>query len=378
MNGLQISIPQRLTYLRVVIVTFFIASLLFTWRLWTQVHLFPAAEVVHLEGGNGLQLGLTILTLLCLPSSLIFKWYRLLLAAALCSVTLLILMDLNRLQQWVYIYGAILTVLIFYNGRVDDPNKYTSYFIIIQIIVCTLYFFKGLHQLQDGFIVEVDRAMSSLHSFLSDRQYGFCLRTARLIPFIFLFTSFALFIAPLRYLGITLALLMHLCLIFLGYPLKSGDVCGYLMNIAMIPVVLLLFSGKTKQRYFSPTFILQRPLFYIVMGAFIIMPFFNNSGRWPDALSGNVYSGNRENITIKLPVPTYLTFPLPVKRYCYPDNGKMVLDQNKWCRDELGINYSDSPPTRRALLNQIEFWNRGPVKEIELIKTAKRRLLVMP
>jgi hypothetical protein len=378
MNGLQISIPQRLTFLRVAIVTFFVLSIVFTWRLWTQSHLFPAAVLLHVDGGNGLQLGLTIAALICLPSSLIFKWYRLLLAVAICCITMLVLMDLNRLQQWVYMYSAILAVLVFYNGRVDDPNRYTSYFIIVQIIICSLYFFKGIHQLQGGFLNELDSAMSSLHSLLSERQYSFCLRAARIIPFIFLFTSVALFVAPLRYLGITLALLMHLCLILLGYPLKSGDVNGYLMNIVMIPVVLLLFSGKTKQRYFSPSFILQRPLFYIVAAAFIIMPFFNNSGRWPDAMSGNVYSGNREKTTIVLPVQSYLALPLPVKRYCFPLNGKMVLNQDKWCRDELGIAYSDSRETRRALLAQIEFWNRGPVKDLELHTTPKRRLLVMP
>src|SRR4249919_3918362 len=152
MNGLQISIPQRLTFLRVAIVSFFVLSIFFTWRLWTQVHLFPAAAVLPAVGGDGLQLALTIVVLLCLPSSLIFKWYRLLLAVAVCAITALVLMDLNRLQQWVYIYGAILTVLVFYNGRVDDPNRYTSYFIITQIIVCSLYFFRGLHQLQGGFL----------------------------------------------------------------------------------------------------------------------------------------------------------------------------------------------------------------------------------
>jgi hypothetical protein len=200
----------------------------------------------------------------------------------------------------------------------------------------------------------------------------------RILPFLYIFTSAALFIAPLRYLGITIALLMQLCLVLLGYPLKMGDVSGYIMNIALMPVVMLLFSGKTKQRYFSPTFILQRPLFYLVAIAFIIMPFFNNSGRWPDALSANMYAGNREKMTIILPVPTYLRLPLPVKKYCFPRQDKIVLDHDKWCRDELGIAFSDFPPTRAALLAQLEFCNRCPVKDLELIMVHKRNLLVMP
>lgn len=380
MQGLRISIPQRLSLLRVLAVFAMLACFACTWRLWTSHRLFPAASLV--DGGVAADLlppYLAITAALCFLASILFKWHRLLLVAGLLIVLTLVLFDLNRLQQWTWILWSLLMVLALYNGRVDDPNKYTSYFIILQIIVCSVYFYSGIHKMQSGFVyVELNEALSPLRSLLSERQFAFILKMGAVIPFVFVFVAFALFIAPLRYLGITFALFIHASLILLLWPLRKGDPAGYLFNIFMIPALVLLFSGRTKQRYFSPGFILQRPVFYPIIAFFLVMPAFNNSGRWPDAMSSNVHSGNNERFTVRFPVGTYLRLPQPVKTFCRPGGSLLTLDHRQWSRFELGMECPEEPHARRAILERLEFWNRGPVKDMELQVQTKLPLLVMP
>ena len=380
MQGLQIGIPQRLTLLRVITVLAMLLSLAVTAKLWSFARLFPFAPAV--DGGYAttvLPPYLLIAAMICFAASLVFKWHRLLLSIALLCILTLVLFDTNRLQQWVFIYWSVLVVLVFYNGRVDDPNKYTSYFIIIQVMVCGVYFYTGIHQLQPSFLAEeLSPAISPLRSVRSDRQFGFVLKLGVCIPFIFIFVAFALIIAPLRYLGITLAVFIHLSLLLLLWPIKKGDAAGYIFNIVMIPMVVLLFSGRTKQRYFSPGFILQRPVFYPVVAVFLVMPAFNNSGRWPDAMSANVYSGNRDRFEILVPVATYLRLPLQVKTFCRPQEGMLILSHREWSRFETGVICSDEPHVREAIVSRLEFWDRGPVKDMELRIRERQKILVMP
>ncbi len=380
MQGLQIRIPQRLALLRAITVLSFLLCISVTFPLWYTVHLFPAASVFEIDQRSSeLPLYLTLVILLCFSASFIFRWHRLLLILGLLALSALLLLDLNRLQQWVFIYGSMLLVLASYNGRVDEPSRFTSYFIMLQIIVCSLYFFTGFYQLQDGFIENgLAPALAPVRGLFSPRQFGFILTAGKILPFVTMFTAIALFVAPLRYLGITFAILLHLALILLGYPLRTGDVAGYIMNISMIPLVLVLFSGKTKERYFSPVFLLQRPLFYLVCAVFLVMPFFNVTSKWPDELSANVYSGNKEKITIKLPVSTYLRLPLFVKNFCKPHQQKILLDHQAWCRYELSVSCTNSKPVMKAIITQLEFWNRGPVKDLELHTSIKKPLLVKP
>jgi hypothetical protein len=379
-SGLVISIPQRLALLRLLLVFSLLLSMAFTWKLWCVPHIFPGAPMLEVNHGRfPLPLVLVIVAALLLLSSLLFRWHRVLLATGLACVLMLVLMDSNRLQQWTYLYWTMLAILVFYNGRVDDPNRFTSYFILLQLIVCSFYFFTGLHQLQAGFIRnELPAALEPLRGMLSERQYTFCLKAGYALPFLVMFTSVALFIAPMRYLGITLALLFHLMLLLLRHPLRSGDVAGYLLHIVLMGAVLLLFSGKTKQRYFSPTVLLQRPLFYLVFAFFVVLPCFNNSGRWPDAMSANMHSGNRDRFEVLMPVQAYLNLPRYVKTFCRPREGRMLLDHEGWCRDELRAACMLDGRLGEALAQKLEFWNRGPVSGLELRVVPKFRLLVMP
>lgn len=363
--------------LRVVAVLALMASVAVNWRLYASPRLYPPIELIEFNYGSfPLPTVLLIISALCLLGSLFLRWFRLLMATGMLCIIVLVLLDLHRLQYWTYLYLFILLILAFYNGRVDDPNRFTSYFILIQVIVCSFYLFSGVNQLQQNFRDQLlPEIFSALSNHLSERQYKLAIALGSAIPFVLMFTAVALFVAPLRYLGLTLAVLIHVSLLLLGFPLRKGDIAGYILHPAMLAAVILLFSGKTKQRYFSPTIILQRPLFYLVTAAFLIMPFFNSTGKWPDSLSWNVYSGNHDKLSITFPVNLYLALPKQVKFYCYPANGRIYLDHQAWCRAELGIRSDNSLLAAATLRRQLIRWNHADAPKLRLEWTPKKRLL---
>ncbi|MEO6305929.1 MAG: hypothetical protein ABIP51_22475, partial [Bacteroidia bacterium] len=294
-EGLTIPIPQRLLMIRVTICVSLIISVFLSFNLWGGERLFPYSA--HFETGfikapyDYFIIGFFLLFII---ASLFLKKYRLFIFLALLIGTAMVCFDLNRLQPWFYIYSAFLFILMFYNGRIDDPNRFTSFFIVLQLIFCSIYIFNGLSQL-NSFFTETDLpdVISPLQNMMSERQFLFIKKIGAFIPYSLIFIGLGLLVRATRYLAISFAVIFHVLLIIFLFP--SGVNQNYAMwfcNITFIPLLFLLFSGKTKQRYYSPTLLFQFPLFYLVIILFWIMPCFNQKGLWPDNLSANFKSGN--------------------------------------------------------------------------------------
>ena len=303
MEGLQISIPQRMMLIRITLIFSLIISVLLSFNLWAGYREFPYAPLFQNDfipaPYDSVYIALAILSWI---ASLFLNKQRVFIFISFLLSVLLVLFDINRCQPWFYVYNAMLVVYIFYNGRVDDPNKFTSFFIILQIIFASVYFFNGLSQLNSHFIdTDFSETISPLKHIVSERQFLFFKKMGFLVPYLMMFIGLGLIVSPIRYLAITLATIIHFLLfIFLFPSSKNGNYALWFTNLSSVLMLFLLFSGKTKQRYFSPTFLFQVPLFYIVIILFVILPFFNRSGKWPDFLSSNFKSGNNNYATIKL------------------------------------------------------------------------------
>jgi hypothetical protein len=142
--------------------------------------------------------------------------------------------------------------------------------------------------------------------------------------------------------------------------------------------VLLLFSGKTKQRYFSPLFLLQKPLFYMVMVLFVLLPFFNNMNYWPDYLSSNFKSGNNKSAMISLSNRTLESLPNELRKYCEPHYGFRVFNYDKWFLEEKHVNAFPSSIVFTSIYEYLKESCEGDVKEIELQTIHKQKLLLKP
>jgi hypothetical protein len=368
-EGLHLSIPQRMRLARVVLTFSLIISIFLSVNLWVGSRTFPYTPVhsnFSMSGSVEVVLVVSLVVLLLL--SVFMQWHRLIIFSSLVIAVVLVMSDVNRLQPWFYIYASMLLVFVFYNGRVDDSNRFTAYFIILQVILSSVYFFCGISQLNSLFIdSEFSELISPLRHFISERQFLFFKRTGVVVPYLLMFIGVGFMIAPIRYLAITLAIIIHILLLFFLFPSANNqNYALWFSNIGFGCLVLVLFSGKTKQRYFSPSYLLQVPLFYLVMFFFVIMPFFNTRGHWPDYLSSNFKSGKNKTVSFKLDKATYTKLPLYQQSFCRAMDSYYAFDYQRWCDNELNVDCFPEKPVFNSISNYLKGFNHDNVKETQL------------
>lgn len=343
MEGLKYSIPQRLFYLRVIVTLGLVISFLLSINLWGGERYFPSIPVFeHWILQPPFDYALVILSIVFLLCSSLFNHTRLFIFLALLVNCLMVLFDLNRLQPWFYVYNAILLVFLFYNGRVDNANKFTSVFIYIQLIVASVYVFNGISQLMNPFFIVTDfyDAILPLKKIVSDRQFDLFLKFGKAVPFTLVFIGTGLLVRPVKYLAISVGLTLHLFLFVLLFPsAENSNYALWFMNLVFGFMMLFLFSGKTQQRYFSISVLFQKPVFYMIIAAFWVMPLFNSSNIWPSALSFNFKSGSSGKENILISENTYQALPHYIRSFCVKKNTSYVLRVRNWCNHELRSEY---------------------------------------
>ena len=372
-EGIQLNIPQRLSLIRTVLTISLVVSVLMSFNLWAGERSFPYAPALESPFMNtwagALLLGLSVLLLL---GSIVFKAQRMFIFLGLAIYALLVLNDVNRLQPWFYVYSVMLFVFVCYNGRVDDSNRFTSFFILLQIILASVYFFSGLNQwrMANGVDAYLE-LIQPLKSVLSMRQYAFAQKTAVLAPFVLMFIGIGLVIKPTRYLAVSLALLVHVLLLVLLFPAGNRfNLSIWFCNISFAVLVMVLFSGKTKQRYFSPTYLFRMPLFYLIMALFTILPLFNSRGLWPDYLSANFNTVNNRRAGILISKVVYENLSDYHRYFCTPRGRMYIMDYNAWCNYELRVSCAPEKKVVKAVSDYLNALDKQAVKETELALSA--------
>lgn len=373
-EGLQLTIPRRMILVRIVLTFSMIVSVVLSFNLWAGERSFPMAPVIALYQNYLLidYLIVSLILLLCV-ASLFMQWHRLLILFVIALSALLVMNDLNRLQPWFYVYSCMLFVFVCYNGRVDDSNKFTAYFILLQIMLASVYFFCGLSQLNDSFVEsEFTAIVDPLRSMVSERQFLFFKRLGVFVPYALMFVGLGLIISPVRYLAITLAICIHVLLLVLLFPSQNyHNYTLWLSNFSFLLMLVLLFSGKTKQRYFSPAILMQMPAFYGVILLFVILPFTNRSGLWPDYLSSNFKSGCNKKITVSIKPQVYQNLPLYERAFCAKQNDIILMDYQRWCKEELSVECYPARPIFNSIYQHISRFERPDVKDSELALTTR-------
>jgi hypothetical protein len=380
-EGLKISIPRRMILIRTTLILSLITFVFLSLNLWAGHREFPYTPIVTLNFISPLYdfifIALVILFWLC---SLFLKRQRLFIFLSFTISVSLVLLDINRLQPWFYTHSSLLVIFIFYNGRVDDANKFTSIFIILQLIFASVYFYTGINQLNASFVDTVyTETIYPLKSIMSERQFLFFKKIGVISPYALLFIGLGLIISPLRYLAIILAIFIHiLLLIFLFPSSKNTNYACWFSNVTSIILLILLFSGKTKQRYFSPTFLFKKPLFYTITAIFLIMPAFNYTTLWPDYLSSNFKTGNNNFATITLTKSVKDKLPAHLKYLCVERDSFIVFDYQTWCAHELNSYCYPDSLVFKTIQQRLIYLTQGDVKDIQLELRRKQNLLLKP
>jgi len=360
------AIPQRLKLLKTIVVLSLIISFCLSYRLWLSDRFFPAAPLINFDLGFKPDGVLTLLSCLCLGLSLFFKFERALLCISLILNVLLILLDVNRLQAWFLTYNALLILLVLFNGRIDNPNRNTVIFICLQLLIISIYCCNALNNFNMFFGTDVLHPfINKYSSSLSIRQMTFFTTVGKLLPLLVFLIGIALMFPVARYLAISLALIVHLCLFILLFPSSSNlNYAAWFVNIAFLFILPLLFLGETKQRYFSWSVLFQKPLFYLCVTVFFVFPILNVFNREANLLTIN-FVNYTESQKLSFDFNVKDNLPLFVKAFLNEENEKSELKHKQWCLTELNSSLVNHPKVLIALHNYVQNQQFSSVKELQ-------------
>jgi hypothetical protein len=261
----------------------------------------------------------------------------------------------------------VLLVMLFYNGRVDNPGKYTSTFTIIQMIIAAVYIFNGIDQLNPNFIsTDFYDVISPVSSISSERQFAFMLKAGAFVPYFLIFIGVGLLIQPVRYLAIFCAWVFHLLMFILLFPSPKNDHYSlWFMNIAFAALLLFLFSGKPRERYFSWTLLVQKPMFYLVLLAFWVAPLASRLNYWPKAPTASFLCGKSAFQKTSISRQAYAQLPFYLRHFCSEKEEGYELRIADWCRHELKSEYTSGPFFNKSFESGILQLTQSNVKETE-------------
>ena len=356
-EGLQLSLPKRINLIRTTLVLSLLISVLLSLNLWCGDRSFPVTPILHVNWLNSsFDFIWIVLVILFWITSLFLRFQRVFIFLACLFCFFLILFDLNRLQPWFFMYNSLLVLFIFYNGRVDEPNKNTSFFIIIQLIFASFYFFNGISCLNDQFVKEsFEVIISPVQTLVSERHFIFLKKTGFLVPYLLMFIGLGLMISSIRYLAFSLAFLLHLILLVLFFP--SANHLNYslwLSNLTFIFLLFFMFSGNINPPIYSLILLFNRILFYPVFLFYIILPFFNSTNKWPDFLSSNSKGGNNKVLEIKINKDIKQQLSSYERYFLVPTDSLFFVDYQNWCLHELN---SDCIPSERVFNSILNYFN---------------------
>lgn len=246
MISMQLAVTTRLTLIKNTLSLLLILTIALTWPLWITDRMFPLFPGLENFSSVHILLGYA------LPSLLIFSLlmnvilvrprFFIFLSVILCGT--LMLLDAGRMQYWFYFYLLVLLVLMGYNWRVDNINRYLATFNAIKIVVATVYLISALQHFQVGFIhAQWPAFIKPFERFWTPEQCAYLLRIAYAVPLIELFVAIGLFATSTRIAAICFALLLHLFSLVVICLQSQSEPAVICWHIAMMLFVLLSFAG---------------------------------------------------------------------------------------------------------------------------------------
>lgn len=369
-------IPQRLQLVKYCTLIGLLFSVLLSYNLWAGQRWFPKAPLF--DGWLSISapydyinliLLIALIILVFISNSKLFSYLFILFCFYLW------LDDQNRLQPWFYNYVLIITILLFYKQRVDEPNNYTSVFISLQLLVALIYVFSGLQKFNSHFISDTYCwLIEPLNSMVSARQFSLILKFGKLVPYFELLLGLGLLIKPTRYIVLPLVIIMHLILLLLLGPLGNDyNSVVWPWNLTMIALNLLLFANVERERFFDVAILFKGASFYVVMTLMFIFPIFSFQNKYDSYLSSSLYSGNTHNCTIILSNKAYDKLPYYIRNFVTINDDYNTLNTKRWCITELNTpcipEYRVFSNVRRYLINATQ--TTGNDVKMEFIEREK-------
>lgn len=260
------------------------------YKLWLADRLFPLVPV-HDSMTMLPSMLHTVLLVISLGGMLVLfispnkKIAALLLMAELLSC----LLDQNRWQPWEYQFIFMLAVYLSFK---DEKQVRFCW----QLIIAGIFFFSGLGKLNSAFIHDVWQNLL-LHRWLGIRPVGIWVsRFGYALPLIEMLSALCLLTSKARKPAIWILILMHVIILLMLGPLGLNmNAVIWPWNVLMPLLLIFLFYDdpfEVDRSFF------RRPLAWLVMICWWILPWFQLAGYWDKYLSSVLYSGGVEQLFI--------------------------------------------------------------------------------
>ncbi len=376
-TGLQLKIFHRLRFIKITLSVGMILSILCSVNLWAGQRWMPTCPVFkNLFFPPPYDYVLLILEIALLIALIFSSKTRVILFFILFLNLGFVILDQNRLQPWFYLYNCFFLVLFFYNWRIDNINNYHSFFIILQLCICAVYIYSGFQKLNPNFVNETySWFIKPLTELVSERQMNFLVKTGYFIPYLEIAIGIGLLIKPVRFIAITLVIVLHLAILILMGPFGNNyNAVIWPWNLIMIVLVLLLFSGNPMERRFTFSLLFKIPVFYLMMGLFWILPAFNLRNHWETYLSFSLFSGNNHNAKIILSDKAISKLPMYVRHYVYRQSDLNVLLPKLWCVGELKVPLYPEKRIFEQITERVLVLTNSSEEDVKLIYIEKIKL----
>lgn len=291
---------NRKRWLLIIGVAGLLASLLLTESAWSTSRIYPLSPIIP-----GITLpalfhtGLFIVVLCALLGSLAnLRLRSKLVTLGLLSLLILVLLDITRLQPWVFHYSAIL--LLF---SILIPKRYvtTPYLLdAARIVVGGIYFWSGVQKLNIRFFTEIFPWFTEkLWTPFGDTGATIAITIGLFIPFIEGLFAIGFFTKRFRAISLIGATSMIiLVLACLGPWGQDWNSSVWPWNFGIYGMAVLLFLGLQTN---LSEFVKRQRHNLIAWGAFFVfwlMPFGNTVGLVDHYLSWSLYSGRVPEATL--------------------------------------------------------------------------------
>lgn len=320
----------RLNYIKIVSILGFISSLLISYKLWLADRFFPLIPLI--QGFVLVHWAHSILFFLLLLNLLVLLfWFRstwIWVCWGLLGI--MITLDLNRLQVWVYFY-----VLIFISLFPHPAKKQaTQGLLFVQWVLIAMYLWGGIHKLNGSFLeIEFPKMLQDFFYKVGlpwQQRYQFL---AYFIPLTEMATAVLLFFPKTRPGGLILAIGTHLSILVMLLGLKQNYVV-IPWNLVLIALSFLVFFRNSR----ALANLDRRGLIFLWFVG--VMPMFLLFGAWSDNLSWSLYSARNKVFYVAIAKghwPVFRSHLAGTQISEESNPAHYVIDVNKWSYQELGV-----------------------------------------
>lgn len=313
-------------------------GILISYNLWIPDRFFPLIPIfssLEIYRFLGWMLLFALISSLFL---LVFYSSRIVLFIAILAMLGLVLIDLLRLQPWVYIYFSI---FLFLTVMPKSPEGSLN---CIQLICIGVYIWSGVHKINSNFLdMTFKSTLQTIFSIHEDHIIESLKKLGYLIPGIEIICGLLLFFKRARRIGVLTAIIIHVSIIIFLGPLginKNFVVIPW--NIAMIIVVFAAFYKSENKIFYDNDNFKTRILRGMTVLLFWIAPLFNFFSSWDSYLSFSLYSDKVNAYYIAVEESEVYKIDHRLRSYFIklPNmKGGQLIDIDKWSTTELHVPF---------------------------------------